>query len=364
MRFHAAQSLWVDISAVVYFVISMILIAVYVAIRYPEPHPQIAPDDPVMWTWALTALVGPPVIHVILAILTMTGRNPRIPLVWKIAATIATRQKERAAHQEGRLASDEEPHPINSPRWNKPPPLSEKSTATDDSSAKAREHHAPNYTPRQTDDNNYEHTKQSRIQALQNTSTPQHTEEIVQLTGRDPEWNPFRTGRGNDERSHVAFTSYKWLYGILAILVLIFSLLLIVGIFASTSLGGKIIYSVLAVFLIFIAIGFVGIVKSPIRLEISSRGIQLFARSGTTWLPWEVVETVTIKRIGGVFHVVAWLPYSDVFPQFDSWGGGPRYIPKINAIAVCSLSVLRAPRHQVVRALRTYAGSKFIGISS
>jgi hypothetical protein len=320
VRFHAAQSRWIDIFAVVYFVIAMILTIIYLAIRYPGPGPhEIAPNDPVMWAWTLTALLGPPITHITLAILALLGKNPRIPLVWKIAATVSARQRES-------LTSDGEKLLTQSPMGQD---LSspERPTAEDARSLSGR------YRP---------------------LSRP--AGEVCQSTDHEFGWDFFRTDRGNEEGSYVAFTAYKWPYWVLVFLVLIIDLFAIVAIFTSPSLGVKIFSGISATFLTFLLIGFGGMAKSPIRLEIGSRGVQLFARSGTTWLPWEAIEKIAIKRITGIPHLVAWLHYSNIFPDSDALGGGPRFLPKINAIAICSLSVMHAPRHQIVRALRTYGG--------
>lgn len=197
------------------------------------------------------------------------------------------------------------------------------------------------------------------IQSLQEVSTRHPLAgNVVQPTGREPSWNLFRTERGNEEDSFVAFAAYKWLYWILTVLTPILGLLLFAGALVSASLATKIISGIFAIFLMFLTIAFADMAKSPILLEIGAQGVQLFARSGATWLPWEIIERIDIKKIQGIPHLVAWLRYSDVFPDFDTWGGGPRFLPEINAIAVCSLNVLHAPRHQIVRALRTYGGSR------
>jgi hypothetical protein len=343
--------LWIDIFAVLYLVIAMILIAVYIAIRYPgSGSHQIPSDDPVMWAWALTSLVGPPLIHVVLAILTMMGKNPRVPLVWKIAATVAARQEER-------LASDGQPPQMQFPKGHKLP-MAERPAVEEDREADAREHRPSIHASMQTDENDHGHTGPSTIQSLQQVSASRGpAREVVRPINHEARWDPLCAERGNKEGSYATFSSYKWLYGILTALVLILGLLLLVIMFESTSLSARIVSGICAAFLIFLAIGFGGMAKSPIRLEIGSCGVQLFARSGTTWLPWEVIEKIDIKKVGGIPHLVAWLRYSDIFPVFDTFGGGPRFLPEINAIAVCSLSILHTPRHQVARALRIYGGS-------
>lgn len=89
VRFHAVQSILIDIVAVVYFVVSLVLVGVYGSIRYQGA--EIPSSDVVMWTWALASLLGPPALHLLLTILALTGRNPRIPLLWKVAASVTAR---------------------------------------------------------------------------------------------------------------------------------------------------------------------------------------------------------------------------------------------------------------------------------
>ncbi|MFI6322480.1 hypothetical protein ACIBG8_33430 [Nonomuraea sp. NPDC050556] len=91
VRFHAVQSILIDIVAVAYFLITLILAGIYAAIRYQGIRTEIPSDDVVMWTWVLTFLLGPPALHLLLAALVLAGRRPRIPLLCKIAATITAR---------------------------------------------------------------------------------------------------------------------------------------------------------------------------------------------------------------------------------------------------------------------------------
>lgn len=299
VRFHAAQSTWIDISAVAYLIISSILTGVYVAIRYPGPNAQIPPNDPVMWAWVLTSLLGPPILHVTLAILTMAGRNPRVPLISKIAATVTSRrgdwselytQPPRMESSSTQLPLAERPDTIGHHGLNTP------------------KDHISNYASTPTTENRYDHAGWSTVESPNQVSAEQpYAEEVVQPTGREPGWDPFRTERGNEEGSYVTFTSHKWLYWILTPLIFVLGLITLIGALESTSWGTKIVGVIFATFLVFVAIGLGNMAWSPIRLEIGSRGVQLFARSGTTWLPWEVIEAIDIKRLGGTPHVVAWL---------------------------------------------------------
>jgi uncharacterized membrane protein len=149
VRFHAAQSLWIDILAVIYAVIAMILTIIYLAISFPGPGPtQIPPGDPVMWAWILTTLVGPPIIHITFAILAIVGRDPRIPLVWKIAATVTARQEER-------LVSGQ-PSPPTHPQRRYEFLRSQRTATEDPGGASARESRSPSPSPVQFDGNNDE----------------------------------------------------------------------------------------------------------------------------------------------------------------------------------------------------------------
>jgi hypothetical protein len=94
VRFHAIQSLWIDILSISYFILGFVFFVIYIIFRYPDDQ-QIPDSDAVGWTYLLTSLLSPPIIHIVFAILVITDWNPRIPLVWKIAATVTIRQQER-----------------------------------------------------------------------------------------------------------------------------------------------------------------------------------------------------------------------------------------------------------------------------
>ncbi|GAA2207724.1 hypothetical protein GCM10009850_031820 [Nonomuraea monospora] len=94
VRFHAVQSILIDIVAVVSFLVTLVLVGVYASIRYQGTQAEIPSDDLVMWTWALASMLGPPALHLLLTILTLTGRSPRVPLLWKVAATVTARPAE------------------------------------------------------------------------------------------------------------------------------------------------------------------------------------------------------------------------------------------------------------------------------
>lgn len=176
----------------------------------------------------------------------------------------------------------------------------------------------------------------------------------------DSRWDAFRTDRGNRDGACVTFDAHKGLYWVLTSLVAVLSAMMTaVAVVSSASVTLRIIVGVAAAFSAAVGVGFGVMARSPVRLEIGEAGIQLFARSGTTWLPWNVLERVAVRRRGGSHHIVAWLREAEIFPDFDTFGGGPRYLQDSGAVAVCSISTLRVARHEIVRALMYYGGSRF-----
>ncbi|GAA2872952.1 hypothetical protein [Nonomuraea rubra] len=104
VRFHAVQSILIDVVAVVSFLVTLVLVGVYASLRYQGAATEIPSDDVVMWTWTLASILGPPALHLLLTILALTGRSPRVPVLWKVAATVTARPAEDA----GRI-----PHPAS-----------------------------------------------------------------------------------------------------------------------------------------------------------------------------------------------------------------------------------------------------------
>ncbi|WP_203891690.1 hypothetical protein [Planobispora longispora] len=95
VRFHAAQSILLDIVAVLYLCVTILPAGIYASLRYPRA--DIPPDDIVMWTWALTAVVAPPLVHVVLAFLVVIGRHPRLPVLWRVASASSDRRASSEA---------------------------------------------------------------------------------------------------------------------------------------------------------------------------------------------------------------------------------------------------------------------------
>lgn len=92
VRFHAAQSLLIDAAAVLYAAMACICLIPYLAVRYPQGN-EIDSSDPAMWSWTATVLFVPPLLHIVLAIVALLGFRPKIPIIWRIAATISARRR-------------------------------------------------------------------------------------------------------------------------------------------------------------------------------------------------------------------------------------------------------------------------------
>jgi hypothetical protein len=185
---------------------------------------------------------------------------------------------------------------------------------------------------------------------------PQYADSPLQDNPSIP-WNPVRSDRGNPKGGYVAFTGHQGAYALVTLLlgILVFPLIFLV--LDSGSLG-KIVASGCIVLCVFLMIGFGSMARVPIRLEVGVNGMQVFGRRETTWIPWEIVDRVDVVRVTGNPHLVAWSRYADRFPDTDNRNGGPRFVPGLGAMAVCPLNVLRAKRHEVVRALDRYAGNR------
>jgi hypothetical protein len=175
------------------------------------------------------------------------------------------------------------------------------------------------------------------------------------------DWVISRPDRGNPPAEYAAFAASNGIYWTV---VSFNSLLIIVlAIAISTTaipLFTKVLLGLFTAFLTFVTIGFAKMASSPTRLEIGSEGIQVYSRSGTSWFPWQVLDRVEIMRLeGGNRHLVGWCTTPEVFPQSDSFRGGPRFLPKLKAVAICPLNILHTRRHLVARALQTYGANRY-----
>src|SRR6266536_3188804 len=173
-------------------------------------------------------------------------------------------------------------------------------------------------------------------------------------------WQVSRRDRGNRQGEYVAFHGRSGIYwAIVGINVLLIAVLAIVIAVPETSILAKVIVGMIEVFLIAVTIGFGRMATAPIRLEIGAQGIQVFARSDTCWFPCQVLDRVEVMRLeGGNLYLVAWCAGANMFPEFDGYGGGPRFLLRLGAVAVCPVNVLQARRHLIVRALHAYGGNR------
>ncbi len=173
-------------------------------------------------------------------------------------------------------------------------------------------------------------------------------------------WQVSRRDRGNRQGEYVAFHGRSGIYwAIVGINILLIAVLAIVIIVPETSTLAKVIVAIIEAFLVAATIGFGKMASAPMRLEIGVQGIQVFARSDTSWFPWQVLDRVEVMRLeGGNLHVVAWCAGANMFPEFDGYGGGPRFLPRLGAVAICPVNVLQARRHVIVRALHTYGENR------
>jgi hypothetical protein len=154
---------------------------------------------------------------------------------------------------------------------------------------------------------------------------------------------------------HVTFKQYRAPYLIGAV---VFAVVTPVFTFATFTESGTLArllwgsFAVLALFLGYVAIKFA---RLPVSLDIGARGIELIHRRGWVWLPWSAVERVEVVRYQGQSYIVSWFKGSDDFPDFDTLGGGPQFIPKLGGASLCSVGILHAPRQEISRALRYFS---------
>ncbi|QKW37041.1 caspase family protein [Actinomadura sp. NAK00032] len=180
---------------------------------------------------------------------------------------------------------------------------------------------------------------------------------VVESKQTKTAWDPFRQDRGNSENEYTSFETRRRLYWIITVMLGVLGVGLIGGsLLPATAVGWRAALGAAGAFVVLLCAGFFGMARRPLRLEIGRQGIQVFARSGTSWLPWTVLDKVTIERIGGVHHVVALLEEAEIFPDFDAFGGGPRFLERTGKLDICAISILRAGRHDIARALVTYGG--------
>ncbi|WP_433530434.1 restriction endonuclease [Micromonospora sp. CA-263727] len=190
-------------------------------------------------------------------------------------------------------------------------------------------------------------------------STP--TEPLVEPPREHGDWVLSRPDRGNPPADYVAFAASSGMYWtIVGITTLLITLLAMIIATADIPLIAKALLGLFDAFLVFATIGFANMARNPTRLEIGRAGIQVYSRSGTYWLPWQALDRVEIMRLeAGTRHLVGWCTNPELFPESTSSGGGPRFLPKLNAVAICPLNTLHTRRHLVARALQTYGGNRY-----
>lgn len=169
-----------------------------------------------------------------------------------------------------------------------------------------------------------------------------------------------RRDRGNPSGEYVAFHGYSGIYWlIVGINCLLMMALGIIILASDASILTRVIMGAIETFLVFVTWGFAKMAAAPVRLEVGSHGVQVFARSDTSWFPWQIIDRVEVMRLeGGGPHIVVWCAGANMFPEFDNYGGGPRFLPRLGSVAICPINVLRARRHLIVRTLHTYGGNR------
>lgn len=195
-------------------------------------------------------------------------------------------------------------------------------------------------------------------------STP--TEPLVEPPREHVDWVLSRPDRGNPPADYAAFAASSGMYwtivGINTLLIILLAIII-----ATTDIPFivRALLGLFDAFLVFAAIGFANIAKHPTRLEIGRAGIQLYSRSGAYWFPWQILDRVEIMRLeAGTRHLVGWCANPELLPESASVGGGPRFLPKLKAVAICPLNTLHTRRHLVARALQKYGGNRYRSPSS
>jgi hypothetical protein len=165
--------------------------------------------------------------------------------------------------------------------------------------------------------------------------------------------------RGGPQRNigveHVTFQQHRTMYVIAAVLLALLAAVLTLIVFEETSMLARVLWGGLAALALSFSYVCVRFARFPVSLDVGARGLELFHRRGWVWLPWSAIERVEVVRYQSQSHIVSWFNGSDDFPDFDAFGGGPRFIPKLGGASLCSVGILRAPRQDIVRALRYFS---------
>jgi hypothetical protein len=157
---------------------------------------------------------------------------------------------------------------------------------------------------------------------------------------------------------HVTFEQHRTMYVILVVLCALLAVVLTIIAFSESSTLVRLLWVGLAGLALLFTYAWIRFVRFPVSLDIGARGIELFHRRGWVWLPWSAIERVEVVRYQGQSHIVSWFHGSDDFPDFDAFGGGPQFIPKLGGASLCSVGILSAPRQEVARALRYFSQNR------
>jgi len=155
---------------------------------------------------------------------------------------------------------------------------------------------------------------------------------------------PTSDGRGADM---FVFTGRRAVYWVITALFALFSVLAALLVFIPPELtAGGLAGAVVVVVTVVLTIGFLQMARHPVRLIIGPRGIQLSTwRYGTTWLPWDKIQSIQVVNVYGGPHVVVKTSDAAQYPTLsDGSGIRPRYLPNLNAISLCPS---RRTTHQV-----------------
>jgi hypothetical protein len=168
-----------------------------------------------------------------------------------------------------------------------------------------------------------------------------------------------RRPRGGPQRNigaeHVTFNQHRTLYVIAAVLFALIAAVFSFIVFSENTMLGRLLWGGLTLLAFFFAYATAKFARFPISVDIGARGVELFHRRGWIWLPWRAIERIEVVRHQGQSFIVAWFKGSDDFPDFDTLGGGPRFVQKLGGAALCSVGILHAPRQEIARALRYFS---------
>ena len=159
---------------------------------------------------------------------------------------------------------------------------------------------------------------------------------------------------------HITFKQHHTMYVVATVLLLMVTNLLVFIVLVERSTLARLLWGGLAVLTLSFTLICIRFARFPVSLDVGARGIELFHRRGWIWLPWSVIERVEVIRFQSQSHIVAWFNGSDDFPDFDAFGGGPQFLPKLGGASLCSVGILRAPRQEIVRALCYFSQNHII----